>query len=275
MSQQYFSKNGEILPIDQAVVPIDDVAYSYGFGVYETLRVSNGIPYFIDQHAERLMASARAIELDHPFSAEFFINSVHELIEKNQISTGNIKALLVGGNTKDDTNLYIQSLNPLFPDRKLYKTGIHCITEQYTRMYPHAKTLNMLPSYLIYRKATRAHAYDALLVNQKGEVTEGTRTNFFAIKNKTIISPPAVDILEGVMRMAVKKVASEQGYEVVEQPILLESIRDFDGAFLTSTSTKIMPIQSIDDYRYEQISPRLTELMKSFSDFYKTCDGKL
>lgn len=267
MAYKYFSHNGDILPTEQAAVPLDNVEYSYGFGVYETIRVTNEIVYFAAEHCARLMESARIIGLEHTFSAGSVEQNISELARKMQIETCNVKVLLVGGRTKDTANLYIMCLNPLFPDRKLYKTGAHCVTRHYERAYPHAKTLNMLPSYLAYREAKKAGAYDALLINREGCVIEGTRTNFFAVKGRTIFSPPEKDILLGVTRGKVLETARKNNFEILEQDIKLSDISKYDGAFLTSTSSKIMPIRSIDNHSWAVLPDATLDLMAASAKF--------
>lgn len=266
MAYQYFSHNGNLLPIEQATIPLSDVEYSYGFGVYETIRVSKGRPLFVAEHAQRLLESARIIGLEHQLSAENLQKSIDDLIEKNAADTCNLKALLIGGKTAETTNLYMLCLNPLFPDRKLYSAGAQAITQHYERPFPHAKTLNMLPSYLAYRQAKQAGAYDALLVNRDGNLIEGTRTNFFTIKDKTIYSPPGTEILLGVTRSHVLDVARQHGFAVVEQDIPLSRLDYYDGAFLTSTGSKILPLRSIDEYQLV-IPDGLHELMAAFDKF--------
>lgn len=264
---KYFSHNGKVLPIKQAVVPLDNIEYTYGYGVYETLRVVHGQVQFLEEHCARLMESARIIELAHEFSTDFVAESIEKLVQKAEVDTANLKILLIGGRSKDAANLYITCHNPLFPDRKLYKDGAKCITYNHERPWPHAKSLNMLPSYLAYRKAQAAGAYDALLVNRQGRITEGTRTNFFCIKNKVIFSPPESVILLGTMRTAVLTCAKQNGYEIHEQDIPLADLHQYDGAFLTSTSTKIMPLRSIDGHTWESIPTTLLELMRQFDNF--------
>src|SRR4051794_18431465 len=148
MTYQYFSHNGEILPIEQAVVPLSNVEYSYGFGVYESIRLANGKLLFVKDHCQRLLNSARIIDLEHQFQPEIIENYIKELIDKNRAETCNIKLLLIGGRTAETAELYILCLNPLFPDSALYKRGVECVTYHYERDFPNAKTLNMLPSYL-------------------------------------------------------------------------------------------------------------------------------
>jgi branched-chain amino acid aminotransferase len=272
MTQQFafFSKNGHILPIEQAVIPLSNIEYSYGFGVYETLKVRHGILYFVDQHVERLFASAEIIGLEHSFAKEDVKRYIQELVSKLAIDACNIKMLLIGGK---EPQLFIQALAPLFPDRKLYSDGAKTITVNYERLYPNAKTLNMFPSYMAYRKARKAGCYDALLINKDGNIIEGTRTNFFALKVNELHTPPLKEVLEGVTRQTVIAVAKKHGFKLVEGDIPLDKIGDYDGAFLTSTSTKIIPIKQIDDFSFPEIPAALRELMKRYDDFLEESRG--
>jgi branched-subunit amino acid aminotransferase/4-amino-4-deoxychorismate lyase len=267
MAFEYFSKNGEILLARDAVVSLSNIEYAYGFGVYETIRAAHGKALFIDDHLARLMESARILGLEHPFVPESIKESILELIAKNSVDACNIKLLLIGAPTKEEAMLSIQCLNPLFPDKKLYRDGCDVITYTYERIFPHAKSLNMLESYRAYKKAKEAGAYDALLVNRKGCVTEGTRTNFFCIRAKTLYSPPEEGILLGVTRDHVLSVAENNGYAVQTTNIALEDVASYDGAFITSTSTKIMPIRAIDGKMLSPIPETLKELMHLYDSF--------
>jgi len=274
MNIKYFSQNGKILPINQATIPFSNIEYSYGFGVYENVRISNGIIYFLKDHTERLLESAKTIGLDHPFNEEFIKNSILELVKDYKSETFNLKILLIGGAIKEKATLNILCLNPLFTDRKFYKEGAEFITYNYERAFPHAKTLNMLESYLAYGKAKESGAYDALLINHEDFILEGTRTNFFCIKDKNIFTPPEKDILLGVMRKVVLKVALENNYQIVEKNIKLDDVKSYDSAFVTSTSAKIIPIKSINEIILN-IPDSLKELMKLLSDFLDNCQGKM
>lgn len=275
MEFKYFSRNGELLPIADAQVSLSNIEYSYGFGVYESVRVSNGVKYFIEDHIGRLMESARIIGLTHTFTTESVSDAITELLAKNEVETCNVKILLIGGRTPEDASLNILCLNPLFPDKKLYRDGVETVTYEYERAFPHAKTLNMLQSYLAYRKAKEAGAYDALLIDRKGRIVEGTRTNFFCIKGKILYSPNEGDILPGITRKAVLKVAAQQGYEIVQKDIRPADLGEYDGAFLTSTSSKILPIKTIDIHTFGEQPSSLKELMTAFDTFLAGCGGSI
>ncbi len=275
MDFKYFSRNGEILPVGEAQVPLASIEYAYGFGVYESIRVSKGVTYFIDDHIERLVESAGIIGLAHTFTPDGVSAAITDLLGKNEVETCNVKILLIGGRTPEDAQLNILCLNPLFPDKKLYRDGVHTITYLYERAFPHAKTLNMLQSYLAYRKAKKAGAYDALLVDREGRLIEGTRTNFFCMKGKTLFSPKEEDILLGVTRKAVLKVAAQNGFDIAQKDIRLADLGGYDAAFLTSTSSKILPIRTIDDFQLGEQPAALKDLMAAFDTFLENCGGKL
>lgn len=270
MAFDYFSKNGQILPMEQAVIPVSNIEYSYGFGVYESMKVRKGIVYFIDQHVERLFCSANIIGITHPFTPEEIKKYIEDLLSKLEVDACNIKILLIGGR---EPLLFILPLAPLFPDRKLYSQGARTITVEYERPFPHAKSLNMLPSYLAYKKARENDCYDALLVNREGNILEGTRTNFFVIKDKTLFTPPKEHVLEGVALKTVIHVAQKNGFSVKEADIPPSSLGQYDGAFVTSTSSKIMPISQVDDFTFSEVPECLRELMRLYDAFLDESQG--
>lgn len=263
MTGPYFSLNGVLTPVDQATVPLDDLAFAYGFGVYETLKVRHGVLYFAEMHEERLWHSARTIGLEHPFRQGDFQRFLRELVAANGTGDANLKALLIGGPMAADARLSILQLAPLFPDRKNYKHGGTAVTWQGERVYPQAKTLNMLVSYLAYRHARSRDAYDAVLVNRYGQVTEGTRTNFFVTDGTALACAPAAQVLEGVTQLTVRQVIRDLGIPLEERPLPLAELGLWKGAFLTSTSTKIMPLRQIDDVEVP-LSPLIEKLRVAY-----------
>lgn len=271
---KYFSKNGEILPIEEGTISLFNLEYSYGFGVYENIRVIHTIPYFLDLHIERLLTSAKIISLQHGFSHEILSEYIQNLIKAlGTEETYNIKVLLIGGKTDKDVLLLLIPLRPHFTDRTLYRDGVSVITTAYERSFPNAKTLNMLQSYMAYRKAREHNCYEALLLNKNGYITEGTRTNFFLIKKNSIVSAPKETILEGVTKKIVLALAGKNGYDIREAFVATTDLPEYDGAFFTSTGAKIMPIRAIDSYVFPAIPEQVRNLMKLYDDYLKQCGG--
>ncbi|MBI2426290.1 MAG: aminotransferase class IV family protein [Candidatus Kerfeldbacteria bacterium] len=268
MTFPFASKNGALIPYAEAAVPVTNIAYAYGFGVYESLRVTDNVVFFLDQHINRLITSAEMIGLAHPFSPETISQSLRTLVTKT-LGTYNVKILLIGAARPEDVLLFMLPSAPLFPDRKLYRDGATAITVHGRRPFPKAKTLNMLTSHLAYTKAREVGCYDALLVNEKDEIIEGTRCNFFAIRGRTIVSPPNAEILDGVTRDIVLALARQHNFAVEEHPINKDTLSEYDGAFLTSTSGKVLPLRTIDDFSFPGIPTTIHELVKIYDDFLK------
>lgn len=270
MKNRYVSLNGTIIPADVALLPIDNIEFAYGFGVYETMKLRKGKLYFPDRHIDRLFASAQMIGLEQTYTKAQISRFISDLIEYENATDANCKILLIGGPKPEDAILSISLLSPLYPDRKLYKHGAATITRHYERWMPNAKTLNMLPSYMLYKEAIANECYDTLLVDNDGCIREGTRTNFFCIHDTTIISPPEETILHGVTRDTMLEAARNAGYSFREEAIALDAVRDYDGAFLTSTSTKILPVKQIDETVLE-IPDTVKDLMRIYNQYLESC----
>ncbi len=266
MEYTWCLKNGDMIATESASVPLSNIEYAYGFGVYETVRVVHGTPLFLTQHLERLLRSAEIIGLRHTLHLALLAEWTTSLLRKNEADTCNVKMLLIGAREPKDAMLWMIPLAPLFPDKRLFTRGVSTISIVHERFLPQAKTLNMLPSYLHYGTAKAAGCYDALLVNQAGCVTEGTRTNVLALRGRTIVSPPSAEILEGVTRANVLNTARANGFEIVEEPLPLETVFDCDGLLFTSTSSKIMPISKVND-RDMTIPDTLRELIGHYDAF--------
>lgn len=264
----WFGKDLVLLPITEASVPLDDINYAYGFGVYETLKVRRGILYFPEHHVDRLFHSAAIIGLDPGFGRSDVLAHLRELVIQNGHPDSNLKVMLVGkGGLDGKADLYVIELNPLFPKRSEYRDGVRAVVFEGERVFPEAKTLNMLVSTLAYRKAHASAAYDALLVDRHGNLTEGTRTNLFFCKGDEVWTPPDHQVLAGVTRLTVLIALEEAGVKVVRKTQSLEEFMAAEadgnepiGAFLTSTSTKIMPLSQVDAHMVPNI-PGIHEFM--------------
>ena len=269
MSHEKFpvcSHNGKIIPIEEAQISVQNIEFSYGFGVYETIRIADGTPLFLDDHCKRLMHSASVIGRKHPFDANQITEWIKELTQDIKEERYNVKMLLIGSPEPERVQLFILPLMPRFPDKRLYKKGADVITVEYERPFPTAKTLSMLPSYIAYHKAAGKGCYEALSVHKDGNIAEGTRSNFLAIKNGAILTPPKEKMLSGITWEHLLEIAKEEGVDVHEQDIPLASIHELDGAILTSSSGKVMPIRKIDETELPEIPEVTRTLMEKYDE---------
>ncbi len=269
MSYKLCSLNGKIIDSKDATISVFNIEYTYGFGVYEHIRVVNGIPYFCAEHLDRLMQSARMIGLEHALNPATVSQWIETLLNRLPSESYNIKILLIGGKTANEAQCYILPLPALFAKKEWYQKGVSMVSVQYERPFPQAKTLSMLPSYLAYRIARTADCYDALSIDGEGNIREGTRTNIVFVKGMVIYKPPQELILAGVTQAVVLECAKKLRVAVKEQPLPYSTLRNYDGAFLTSTSVGVVPVKQIDDYEFPAIPPLVRKLGSAYDEFVR------
>jgi branched-subunit amino acid aminotransferase/4-amino-4-deoxychorismate lyase len=250
--------NGQLEPASAAVVPADDPDAFHGYGCYEVLRIRSGILYFPAFHEERLLRSAAILGIQHDIQPGNLVQALHYLAEANGMAECNVKVLLFGREGRD-ADWFAFLLPPLYPPDDSCTAGVNCTLFHGERPFPAAKSLGVLVSTLAFRQAKAKACWDALLVNRRGEITEGTRTNLFFVDAErlagsashggfTVFTPPAADALEGITRRTLLAALSSAGIPTAEHPL---SVRDaISGRFclmLTSTSTGVVPVHSFLD----------------------------
>ena len=178
--------NGKIIEEKDANVSIADKGYFFDFAVYSSMKVIQGKIFFPDYHVVRLFESAKLIGLEHNFSEKEVLNWLNKLVEINKTKDSLLRAVLIGDPDNNKAKLFIFPISGLtYYPSKLYKHGVKVITYHGERLIPRAKTKNLLMNFMALREANNKDAIEALLVDRQGNIREGTRTNFFAIKDKT------------------------------------------------------------------------------------------
>ena len=260
----YFSFNGELRPIEQSLISIDDLSFLYGYGVYENLKVRNRVLFFPEMHIARLRHSAKVIELPTQLKPHRIKNILDSFVQAMTAESYNIKMLLMG-NELGSSDLYISASNPKYITEKDYRDGVSVITYHGERLFPQAKTLNMLMSFLAHKRARDAGAFDALLVDNEGNVREGTKTNLFFTDGKTIFTPPSSTVLEGVTKITLTEALLKKKINVREKDLPLKDIGLY-GLFLTSTSAKVLPVSMFNGKKII-IHPLVREVMNIYDEY--------
>ncbi len=148
----------------------------------------------------------------------------------------------------------------------MYDEGIKTLTYNAIRENPHAKVINQSLRDNVNALLKEKDCYEALYINDKNEITEGSRSNTFFLKGKKVYTAPAKDVLLGVTRQRIIRLCRENGIEVIEMPIKLNEINKFDAVFMSGTSPKVLPIKYIDDIKYDTKYPLLLKIMKIYDD---------
>jgi len=272
--------NGRIVPEDEALVPVTDRGFLYGDGVFETMRAYGGEVFMAGRHMQRLQRSASLVGLVPPLDEDGVMEAVWETMEANGLRDATIRVTITRGSgprgidpTLEYTPTMVVLVWPFSPyDPGLYAKGVRTIIAS-TRRTPASsldtlvKSCNYLNSIMAKAEASRAGAFEAIMLNQDGFLAEGTICNVFFASRGVLRTPSlACGILDGITREHVMALARGLGMEIREGMYRPEEL--FDGAdevFLTSTSMEVMPVSRVDKAKYK-VGPLTRALMDAYRE---------
>lgn len=213
-----------------------DDGYLYGLGAFETIAIEHGSPIFLPEHLTRLHQSLDFLQIDKTVTAE----SVHAAICEESISRGALRLTVSEHNT-----LFTFRENPYTED--IYKRGFRLRVCDALRNdsspFTYHKTLNYGDCILEKRKCAETGHDEAIFLNHRSEVCEGTSSNIFFVSGETIFTPAlSCGLLPGILRAYLL-----ERYDITETVIKAGEIADFDGCFVTNSLLGIMPVASLGD----------------------------
>lgn len=249
--------NGQFLPIEKASISVTDRGFMFGDGVYELIPVYQGKLFRVNEHLNRLQHSLREIRLTlsvEPDWQQIFHRLITEHGSGNmsiylQISRG---AQIVRHHTFPqitEPTIFVRTLPYNPPTYEQLAKGFKAITRHDIRWQRcDIKSLNLLPNILLYNQALEHHAEDAILINDKNEITEATTSNVFIVKKNVLMTPPkSHHILGGITRDFVLELAQKNNIAIEESIISKKQLFAADEVWLTSSSKEIKPVISIDE----------------------------
>ena len=266
--------NGEFLPIDQKVIPVDERGHQFGDGVYEMFRVYEGTPFLVDEHLERLKKSADAIQLSLPYSKEEFKQIIAEGIERSKEKNAEVYLQVTRGiaarnhlfpNVNPSTSMTVRKVKHI--PIEYYQKGVSAILmedERWKNCY--IKSLNLLPNVLAKQAAYEKGCLEAILVKD-GYVKEGSSSNVFVVKDSQLYTHPLnKEILAGITRDTILSIAKEQAISVKEEKFSTEFLKNGDEVFFTSSIMEIMPITIIDGKKVNdgRVGPITKQLLENY-----------
>jgi branched-chain amino acid aminotransferase len=252
--------NDRFVRKEEAMVSVFDHGFLYGDGVYETLRAYGGRIFMLRQHLARLRRSASLIGLDVPIVEQDWIPLLQEAMTRNALSDAYLRVTISRGegNIGLDPRLcprptvVVISL-PLQPHpAQLFHTGVSLAIVSVRRnlaaaLSPQIKSLNFLNNILAKQEAARSGAFDGLMLNAEGHITECTTSNIFFVKDGCIRTPSvACGILDGITRGVVLSLAREHELPLEEGCYTPDAVIESDECFLSNTTMEIMPVGDID-----------------------------
>ena len=272
MEFEHVVLNGRLRPAAEATVSLFSPALFSSFGVYESIEVTEGVPFHLKDHLSRLADSAEMIELRLPYTMNEVAGWIKRLISQNGNRDCLLRVIALGVTQAEDESLVAILPQPLpsYPD-SYYWEGAAAITFEGSRSLPACKSLNTLVNYLARRHAVRAGVHEAILRTGDGEMTEGSRSNIFAVRNTELLTPPADRVLSGITRDIVIRLAVEAGYRAAEVPLNLKNFSRYTEFFVTSTSMHIIPIVRLGSALVGEgrVGPVTLDLTNRFEQYYR------
>ena len=274
--------NGRYLPHAEAAVHVEDRGYQFADGIYEVVTVNEG--KMVDEvgHLERLDRSLREIKMRAPMSRAALRVVMRQVIRRNKVETGIIYLQITRGVAPRDHGFPDADTRPslvmtaksvsIARNRAAAEAGIRLASVPDIRWARcDIKTVSLLPNCLAKQAARDAGAYEALMVDADGHVTEGSSTNAWMIDREGCLVTRQADanILNGITRLALKTLAARDGIRIVERPFSLEEAKRAREFFITSSSAFVLPVVQIDDAvigngKPGSIARRLREIYESY-----------
>jgi branched-chain amino acid aminotransferase len=233
--------------------------------VYEVLRIEQSIPLFLEDHLERFFQSCHLANLKPTFDESRIKKRLKALITYNNLKTGLIKFIFFKEQEKE---FFIAWITPFsFPTKRLYSEGITTAFLHAARKNPQAKFSNLNIRQQADNFIKENKVYEVLLVNKENVLTEGSRSNLFLLqKDLNILFTPHENlVLKGITRKKIIDLAIHEGIDIFESEFKKNELTDFDSAFITGTSPKVLPIKTIEHLTMDVHHP-LIQLLKTKYD---------
>jgi len=267
--------NREWVDANNASIPLNEAGFLRGDGIFESIMIHEGTVFRIDDHLERLFDGIKKIRVKSRETQSEIKELVKQYVQRNNIETAVLRIIITRGiydampwNFEGPNSLYItHSSAPRVPDAPAKIVFFSEENYPLIRKHPAVKSLNYLGNMLAKMDANDQDAFEPVLFNADGYITEGGIRNVFFVKDEVVITPPLhLGILPGTMRESVLEVVKNAGFERAESLIAVEQVNTMDEAFLTSTTMRILPVYW-DDWHSnytvtKQLQSALNELIE-------------
>ena len=254
--------DGKFYNKNQAKISVFDHGLLYGDGVFEGIRSYNRLVFRLREHIERLYRSADAIMLKIPITKKQMTDAVCEAIKKNNLNNAYIRLIVTRGQgdlgldprkCKGNARIIIIADKiKLYPE-KFYIEGLAIITARTQQnsiraLNPAIKSLNYLTNILAKIEATSGGHEEAIMLNDRGYVTECTGDNIFIVKNNIVYTPPvSAGLLKGITREVVIEIARANKIQLKQSLFRRDSVYKADECFLTGTAAELIPVVKVDN----------------------------
>lgn len=233
-----------------------------GDSVYEVIRMVKNNPVFFHDHMERLETSVRIHKKEMLADIQTIRKNIIRLTKADRKKEVNLK--IVFNYNKGSINYLIYYIEPIYPSEQQYTKGVKGILFYAERKDPASKVINHKLRSSIFHKLILEGGYEALLVNSKGQITEGSRSNIFFLRNNILYTAPDKLILEGITRKHILEICEANNIKVKLTAVKADRLSDYEAVFMTGTSPMVLPFSQIDDKTFKVGVPVIEELRRLY-----------
>jgi len=231
---------------------------------YEVFRIENGKPIFLDQHLHRLQKTLAIADIKPMVKVTQLHAKLKLLFSANTINDGNVR-LDYRQLKSGEQQFFAYFVESNYPNANLIKEGIICSLQHSVRHHPAAKIHNPEVRDKANAIIEQRHVYETLLVNADNCLTEGSRSNLFFIRQNDLITADDSVVLGGIMRQQIINIAQTLGVNIEYRALCLNEISEMDGAFISGTSPRMLPIKQIGDVCYPVLNPLFSKIYAELS----------
>lgn len=267
--------NGQYLKKDEINISPDDVGFLRGYGVFDFFRVEQGVPVFVEDHLNRLFASAEGFNIQMPLTKDEIKEIMAHLIETNKIPQSSLKIFTTGGITSDgfspsQPTVLILHQSFTAPDELVYRKGASLMLHNYHRDSPGVKSLQYAQA-LALQKTWLNEGHIDVLYHDGDLISEVSRSSVFLFKDG-VLRTNQKDVLKGITQTNVLR-AAEGFFPIEIGDIKLHELLDADEVFISSTTKRILPIVKvgeslIGDGQVGKLSNKLMEIFATYIKAY-------
>lgn len=232
--------------------------------LYEVIRITEGIPVFLEEHLDRLYQSAQLTGMKNLPDSVSLAAMIKDYVTIQKQDTGNIKLSFTFSSPNSVPQCELNFIPHYYPTQEQYTNGVKVGLLKAVRPVPHAKVQNSGIRDRANQSISDNQLFEVLLIDSEGNITEGSRSNVFFIKDETLYSSPVASILQGITRIKVMQLCENAGIRVIEMSIPANTLDQYEAAFLTGTSPKLLPISTIDAIIYKTDLPLLIKLRELY-----------
>lgn len=255
VSERIVFLNGDYLPQSEARVSVFDRGFLFGDGVYEVIPVLQGKLVDEDYSVERLNRSLNEISMNWPCSTEDYLLMLRNLIGRNGLQEGSVYVQITRGVAERDfaypkntpTSMMAFTSERQLINNPLAGRGVSVVTVPDMRWKRRdIKSLNLLSQCMAKQEAASRGAFEAWMV-EDGRITEGSSSSAFIVKDGCIITRALSNaILPGIRRRVIIELTEKEGLMLEQRPFSVEEAHHADEAFLSSATTLVLPVVSVD-----------------------------